>query len=332
MKIAFFNSKVYDREYFLQENTHHHHEFRFYEPHLNHQTVNLVTDETAVCVFINDCVDAQVLNVLKDKGVKLIALRSAGYNHVDLAAAQRLELPVVRVPAYSPYAVAEHAVALLLTLNRRIHRAHNRVREGDFSLHNLIGFDLHGKTVGVIGTGKIGQIFSKIMQGFGCRVIAYDVTPDPDCVQSGVEYVSLTELLTLSDVISLHCPLNDETFHLIDERALELMKSSVTLINTSRGKLVDTKAVINALKAQRIGLLGLDVYEEEETLFFEDFSSSVIQDDVFSRLLTFPNVLVTCHQAFFTQEAMGKIAHVTLENISQFEHNGVIQNGVDYPS
>ncbi|MGY0583856.1 MAG: 2-hydroxyacid dehydrogenase, partial [Paraglaciecola chathamensis] len=291
--------------------------------------VNLITDETAVCVFINDCLNASVLSGLKNKGVKFIALRSAGFNHVDLATAKKLGLIVTRVPAYSPYAVAEHAVALLMTLNRKIHRAHNRVREGNFSLNNLLGFDIHGKTVGVIGTGKIGQIFSKIMLGFGCHVLAHDVETNAECIAAGVNYVSLNELLASSDIISLHCPLNDETHHLINEDAINLMKPMVTLINTSRGKLIDTKAVIKALKAQRISLLGLDVYEEEEVLFFDDFSSSVIQDDVFARLLTFPNVLVTSHQAFFTQEALTRIAHVTLQNISEFEQNGVIQNGVD---
>ncbi|MGY0650055.1 MAG: 2-hydroxyacid dehydrogenase, partial [Paraglaciecola chathamensis] len=292
-------------------------------------TVNLITDETAVCVFINDCLNANVLSGLKSKGVKIIGLRSAGFNHVDLATAKKLGLIVTRVPAYSPYAVAEHAVALLMTLNRKIHRAHNRVREGNFSLNNLLGFDIHGKTVGVIGTGKIGQIFSKIMLGFGCHVLAHDVETNAECIAAGVNYVSLNDLLSRSDIISLHCPLNDETHHLINEDAINLMKPMVTLINTSRGKLIDTKAVIKALKAQRISLLGLDVYEEEEVLFFDDFSSSVIQDDVFARLLTFPNVLVTSHQAFFTQEALTRIAHVTLQNISEFEQNGVIQNGVD---
>ncbi|QHJ10267.1 D-lactate dehydrogenase [Paraglaciecola mesophila] len=329
MKIAFFNTKDYDRFYFTQENSRNEHSIRFIETHLNENTVHLITNETAVCVFINDCLNANVLTSLKSKGVKFIALRSAGFNHVDLATAKKLGLVVTRVPAYSPYAVAEHAVALLMTLNRKIHRAHNRVREGNFSLNNLLGFDIHGKTVGVIGTGKIGQIYSNIMLGFGCHVLAYDVKTNAECIAAGVDYVPLNELLSRSDIISLHCPLNDETHHLIDESAINLMKPTVTLINTSRGKLIDTKAVINALKAQKISLLGLDVYEEEEVLFFDDFSSSVIQDDVFARLLTFPNVLVTSHQAFFTQEALTQIAHVTLQNISEFEQNGVIQNGVD---
>jgi D-lactate dehydrogenase len=329
MKIAFFNTKAYDRYYFDQENSHFGHDIKFIEPHLNEGTANLITDESAVCVFINDCLNKSVLTKLKSKGIKLIALRSAGFNHVDLATANKLGLIVTRVPAYSPYAVAEHAVALLMALNRRIHRAHNRVREGNFSLNNLMGFDIHGKTVGVIGTGKIGQLFSQIMLGFGCKILAYDVKTNAECIAAGVKYVPLNELLSKSDIISLHCPLNDKTLHLINEGAISLMKSTVTLINTSRGKLIDTKAVIKALKAQKIGLLGLDVYEEEEALFFEDFSSSVIQDDVFTRLLTFPNVLMTSHQAFFTQEALTQIAHVTLQNISKFEQNGVIQNGVD---
>jgi D-lactate dehydrogenase len=229
---------------------------------------------------------------------------------------------------YSPYAVAEHAVGLLLCLNRGIHRAHNRIREGDFSLRNLIGFDLHGKTVGVIGTGNIGQTFANIMLGFGCTVIAYDVVHNEQCIQSGVTYTSLDNLLNNADIISLHCPLTPETYHLIDQKALAKMRDKVTIINTSRGKLVDTKAIINALKTGKVGLLGLDVYEEEEAQFFEDFSAQGIQDDMLARLTTFPNVIVTSHQGFFTQEAMLNIAQTTLSNISQFEQDGSTKNGV----
>ena len=328
MKIAFFNTKPYDKRYFEQVNQQHGHEIHYFLPHLNLETTALISDEDVVCAFINDSLNAPVLKALKDKGVKLVALRSAGYNHVDLAVANELQLPVVRVPAYSPYAVAEHATGLLLCLNRRIHRAFNRVREGDFSLHNLMGFDLHGKTVGVIGTGNIGQAFIKIMQGFGCQVIAYDVKPNQACSDSGVSYLSLHEVLKQASILSLHCPLNPDTFHMINADTLAVMQDGVTIINTSRGKLIDTKAVIAALKTGKIGLLGLDVYEEEEAVFFEDLSASVIQDDQLSRLLTFPNVIITSHQAFFTQEAMEKIARVTLQNISEFGKDGTLSNKV----
>lgn len=329
MKIAFFNTKQYDQEYFDRANFDGAHQLRYFSTHLNLESTSLITDEKVVCAFINDSLDAPVLHQLKNKGVELIALRSAGFNHVDMACAKQLSLPVVRVPAYSPYAVAEHAVGLMLCLNRGIHRAHNRIREGDFSLRNLMGFDLHGKTIGIIGTGKIGQAFANIMLGFGCNVIAYDVVQNEQCIQSGVTYVSLDTLLSQADVISLHCPLTPDTYHLINHDALAKMRNGVTLINTSRGKLVDTKAIINALKTGKVGLLGLDVYEEEEALFFEDFSAKGIQDDLLARLTTFPNVIITSHQGFFTQEAMLNIAQTTLSNISQFEQDGSIQNGVN---
>ena len=328
MKIAFFNTKQYDQEYFDRTNQNNAHQIRYFSSHLNLESTSLISDEKVVCAFINDNLGAEVLHRLKHKGVELIALRSAGFNHVDMACAKQLSMPVVRVPAYSPYAVAEHAVGLLLCLNRGIHRAHNRIREGDFSLRNLMGFDLHGKTVGVIGTGKIGQAFANIMLGFGCNVIAYDVIHNEQCIKSGVTYASLDNLLSQADVISLHCPLTPETYHLIDQQALEKMHDGVTIINTSRGKLVDTKAIINALKTGKVGLLGLDVYEEEEALFFEDFSEKGIQDDLLARLTTFPNVIITSHQGFFTQEAMLNIAQTTLSNISQFEQDGSVQNGV----
>lgn len=328
MKIAFFNSKPYDLEFFNSVNSKHGHIINYYPTHLALESVALIKDETVVCAFINDCLDADVLHALKKKGIELIALRSAGFNHVDLVCAKQLSLPVVRVSSYSPYAIAEHAVGLLQCLNRRIHRAYNRVREGDFSLHNLIGFDLHGKTVGVAGTGNIGQAFIRIMQGFGCRVLAFDPVENDECIKSGVQYVPLERLFEQSDIISLHCPLTPQTHHLIDNEAIELMKDDVTIINTSRGKLIDTKAIIQALKLGKIGLLGLDVYEEEEDVFFEDLSSTVLQDDQLSRLLTFPNVIITSHQAFFTKEAMLKIAQVTLTNISRFEHDGILENEV----
>ena len=328
MKVAFFNTKEYDQEYFDRVNQDGTHQIRYFASHLNLESTSLISDEKVVCAFINDSLNAEVLHRLKHKGIELIALRSAGFNHVDMVCAKQLSLPVVRVPAYSPYAVAEHAVGLLLCLNRGIHRAHNRIREGDFSLRNLMGFDLHGKTIGVIGTGKIGQSFVNIMLGFGCKVIAYDMVQNEQCINSGVIYDSLDNLISHSDVISLHCPLTPETYHLIDEKALAKMRDGVTIINTSRGKLVDTKAIINALKTGKVGLLGLDVYEEEEALFFEDFSAQGIQDDLLARLTTFPNVIVTSHQGFFTQEAMLNIAQTTLSNISKFEQDGSIQNSV----
>ncbi|MFT4993509.1 MAG: D-lactate dehydrogenase [Paraglaciecola sp.] len=328
MKIAFFNTKPYDREFFDLSNTAHAHEIDYFLPHLNLQTTALVTDHEVVCAFINDRLDALVLAALRQKSVSLIALRSAGFNHVDLSAAKELGLPIVRVPAYSPFAVAEHAVGLLLCLNRKIHRAFNRVREGDFSLHNLMGFDLHGKTIGVIGTGKIGLAFIDIMRGFGCRVLAYDTVENQQYVASGLEYMSLEKLCSLADIISLHCPLTPDTHHMINTETLNTMQDGVTIINTSRGKLIDTQAIIAALKVGKVGLLGLDVYEEEEELFYEDLSSTVIQDDQLSRLLTFPNVIITSHQAFFTQEAMSKIAEVTLSNISNFAKDGLLENGI----
>jgi D-lactate dehydrogenase len=328
VKIAFFNTKSYDQEYFDQANSAGNHQICYFSSHLDIESISLISDEKVVCVFINDNLNTKVLHKLKDKGIELIALRSAGFNHVDMACAKQLSMPVVRVPAYSPYAVAEHGVGLLLCLNRGIHRAHNRIREGDFSLRNLMGFDLHGKTVGVIGTGKIGQAFANIMLGFGCNVIAYDVIHNQQCIKSGVTYASLDNLLSQADVISLHCPLTPDTYHLIGQKALAKMRDGVNIINTSRGKLVDTKAIINGLKSGKVGLLGLDVYEEEEALFFEDLSAQGIQDDLLARLTTFPNVIVTSHQGFFTQEAMLNIAQTTLSNISQFEQDGSVQNGV----
>lgn len=328
MKIAFFNTKQYDQESFDRANSDGSHQIRYFSSHLNLAATSLITDEKVVCAFINDNLDAQVLHKLKQLGVELIALRSAGFNHVDMACAKQLSLPVVRVPAYSPFSVAEHAVGLLLCLNRGIHRAHNRIREGDFSLRNLMGFDLHGKTVGIIGTGKIGQAFANIMLGFGCKVLAYDRVQNEQCVKTGITYVPLDDLLNQSQVISLHCPLTPDTHHLIDQKALEKMCDGVTIINTSRGKLVDTKAIISALKTGKVGLLGLDVYEEEEGLFFEDYSEKGIQDDVLARLTTFPNVIITSHQGFFTQEAMLNIAETTLSNITKFALDGSIQNSV----
>lgn len=316
MQVAMFSTKPYDQKSF--ESFSHHHQLRYIEARLNRQTAELAKDCQAVCCFVNDDLSADVLTSLSELGVQFIVLRSAGYNHVDLEAAQALGLKVCRVPEYSPYAVAEHTVGLILALNRKLHRAHNRVRENDYSLNGLMGFDLHGKTVGVIGAGKIGQAFLHIMAGFGCRLLVFDTAPS-DEVQSMAELVSLETIWKDSDVISLHCPLTPQTYHLVDEKAISLMKPGVMLINTSRGALVDARAVIAALKSGGIGYLGLDVYEEEGDLFFEDYSDKVIQDDVFARLTTFPNVLITGHQAFFTHEAMQKIANVTLQNLDGLE-------------
>lgn len=272
--------------------------------------------------------DKKSLKSLAAGGTQLIALRSAGFNHVDLASAQSLGLRVVRVPEYSPHAVAEHAVALILSLNRKIHRAYNRVREGNFSLDGLVGFDLNKKTVGVIGTGRIGFVLAKILSGFGCDVIAHDLAQNPKLIEMGVQYTSIDEILRKSDIISLHVPLTPKTRYLIDEKALALTKPGVMLINTGRGALIDTRALIKSLKSGHIGYAGLDVYEEEEGLFFEDLSEQILQDDKLARLMTFPNVLLTSHQAFLTEEALGNIAQVTLQNISEFENGNDLKNEV----
>jgi D-lactate dehydrogenase len=317
MKVAIFSTKGYDRQSLAAANRGH--ELVFFEPRLSQETSRLADGFEAVCAFVNDNLGAEVLEALAAGGTRLIALRSAGFNHVDLVAAERLGLIVARVPAYSPHAVAEHALGLILTLNRKIHRAHARVREGNFSLEGLLGFDIHGRTVGIIGTGKIGQIFARIMSGFGCTLLAFDPYPNKECEASGVRYASLPRLFKQADIISLHCPLTPETHHIIDEGALAQMKDGVMLINTSRGALIDTPAVIKALKSGKLGYLGLDVYEEEADLFFEDLSERVIHDDVFTRLLTFPNVVITGHQGFFTEEALKNIAETTIGNISAFE-------------
>lgn len=300
----------------------------FLESRLTEETAALAKDYDAVCVFVNDRVNAQVIDILAKGKVKLIALRCAGFNNVDLNRAEEKGIAVVRVPEYSPYAVAEHALGLILTLNRKYHRAHNRVREGNFSLDGLLGFDIHGKTVGVIGTGKIGQIFINIMSGFGCRILAYDKFPQESLKKKGVEYVDLEELYKQSDIISLHCPLNHDTYHIINEYAINTMKAGVMIINSSRGPLIDTSAAIGGLKSGKIGYLGLDVYEEEDDLFFEDLSDQVIQDDTFVRLQTFPNVLITSHQAFFTKEAVENIRDTTYKNMKDFFKDGSSVNQV----
>lgn len=326
MKIAFFSTKAYDREFFDKYISTH--EIIYFEAPLNQQTVNLATSCAAVCVFVNDKLDALVLRELKKLGVTLIALRCAGFNNVDLTAAKENGITIVRVPAYSPHAVAEHAVALILTLNRKTHKAYNRVREGNFSLERLTGFDLYGKTVGVIGTGKIGQVFCDIMLGFGCKVLAFDLVAHQPTAAKGVDYLPLIDIFKVADIISLHCPLNEQTKHLINDQTIGMMKDGVMLINTSRGALIDTGEVINALKSGRIGYLGLDVYEQEEKLFFNDLSENIIQDDMIMQLLSFPNVLITSHQGFFTEEALTQIARITLDNIDKVESGVVPENVV----
>lgn len=319
MRVALFSSKSYDKEYFEKVNEQFQHELVFFEAHLSPNTVALASGFPAVCPFVNDQLNEAVLKTLADNGTRLLALRSAGFNHVDLKAATQYGFTVARVPAYSPYAVAEHTVSLMLALNRHIHRAYNRVREGNFSLDGLMGFDMSGKTVGIIGTGKIGIIVASILKGFGCTLLVHDPYPNEECQALGARYTTLEELYRASDIVTLHCPLTPETHHLIDSRAISQMKPCVMLINTSRGAVVDTCAVIAGLKSGKIGYLGLDVYEEEGDLFFEDLSNQVIQDDLFVRLMTFPNVIMTGHQAFFTREAMTHIAETTLENIRDFE-------------
>lgn len=327
MRCLFFSAKPYDQAAFAAV-TGHGHDLVFQPVTLSPTTVALAKGFPAVCLFVNDHADRSVLEALAAGGTQVIALRCAGYNNVDLVASQALGLTVVRVPAYSPYAVAEHTVALMLMLNRQLHRAYNRVREGNFALDGLLGFDMHGRTVGLIGTGKIGSIAARILSGFGCRILATDINENPDVVALGAHYVPRDELLGQSDIISLHAPLTPKTNHLIDAAAIARMKPGVMLVNTSRGALVDTRAVIAGLKSGRIGSLGLDVYEEEGDLFFTDLSSTVIRDDVFSRLLTFPNVVVTGHQAFFTRDALAAIASTTLNNLTCIERGGACANVV----
>ncbi|MXP62467.1 2-hydroxyacid dehydrogenase [Roseomonas sp. M0104] len=324
MDVAVFSTKPYDRRFLDAANAAGggKHRLTYLEARLAPDTAVLARGARAVCAFVNDRADAAALEAFAGMGVRLLALRSAGFNHVDLAAARRLGVTVARVPAYSPEAVAEHTAAMILALNRSIHRAYNRVREGNFALDGLLGFGLKGRTVGIVGTGRIGVAVAQTMLGFGCRVIAQDPYPDAAVEALGVTYTGIPELLAASDIITLHCPLTPETHHLIDADAVRRMRRGVMLINTSRGAIVDTRAVIAGLKLGQIGYLGLDVYEEEADLFFQDLSGKVIQDDIFARLLTFPNVLVTAHQAFFTAEALTAIAETTLANITAFEEAG----------
>lgn len=325
MKIAFFDTHHFDKEAFLAANEKFHLEIEFLEGHLNSQTYRLARGAQAVCIFVNDKVDEACIEGLKDVGIQLIVLRSAGFNNVDLRAAKKHGIVVARVPAYSPYAVAEFATGLVLALNRKIHRAYARVREQNFSLDGLVGFDLYGKTVGVIGTGKIGTVFAKIMTSFGCQVLAHDPLKNPELENHpGVQYTDLLSLCKQADIISLHVPLTPDTHHIIASDKIRLMKKGVLLINTSRGALIDSKALIEGLKSEKIGGAALDVYEEEEHVFFQDLSGQILQDDLLARLLTFPNVLITSHQAFLTREALHNIAVTTLESVSEFAKTGQI--------
>ena len=328
MRVAVFSAKPYDRLFLNRANEEYKHDLVFFDIHLSQATVALANGFPAVCIFVNDQLDASVLRTLAQGGTSVVALRCAGFNNVDLKAAQAHQIVVVRVPAYSPHAVAEHTVALILTLNRQIHRAYNRVREGNFALEGLLGFDLHGSTVGIIGTGKIGIEVAKIMGGFGCQLVGYDIKQHPDSERIGIRYVALDELLASANVITLHCPLTPQTHHMIDAQAIQKLKAGVMLINTSRGAVVDTAAVIAGLKSGQIGYLGLDVYEEEGELFFEDLSNLVLRDDIFARLLTFPNVVITGHQAFFTRNALEAIASTTLANLSELQQLGHCGNRI----
>jgi len=326
--IAFFGTKPYDEASFNEKNKEYDFELRYYKGHLNKHNVILTQGVDAVCIFVNDTADAEVLRMMADNGVKLLALRCAGYNNVDLAAAKD-KLKVVRVPAYSPYAVAEHAVALMLALNRKIHRAYWRTRDGNFALHGLMGFDMNGKTAGIIGTGKIARILIRILQGFGMKVVAYDLYPDEKYAREvGISYVSLDGLYAQADMISLHVPLTDQTKNMIDAQSIAKMKEGTIIINTSRGQLIHTNALIEGLKSKKIAAAGLDVYEEEEGYFYEDQSDKIIDDDVLARLLSFNNVIVTSHQGFFTREAMHNIAETTLQNIQDFIDGKTLVNEV----
>jgi len=327
-KVAFFDSKPYDEVSFNKINEKYGFDIRYYKGHLNKDNVALTKGADVVCIFVNAVADKQVIGELKENGVKLIALRCAGYNNVDLNAAKD-GLKVVRVPAYSPYAVAEHTLALMLTLNRKIHKAYSRTRDGNFALNGLIGFDMHGKTAGIIGTGKIAKILIRILRSMGMKVLAYDPFPDVDFANiNEIEYTTLDELYRCSDIISLHCPLTKETEYIIDNESIKKMKDGVMIINTGRGKLIHTNALIKGLKSKKIGSAGLDVYEEEGDYFFEDHSNIVMDDDILARLLSFNNVIVTSHQAFFTKEAMQNIAETTLQNIQDFVDGKTLVNEV----
>lgn len=326
MKIAVFSTRPYDREFMSAANAKAAHRLCFFDAALGLETCALAAGHEAVCIFVNDTADVGVLEALAAGGTRLVALRCSGFNNIDLKAAARLGLKVVRVVAYSPYSVAEHAVALLLTVNRKIHRAYNRTRDSNFELDGLMGFDLHGKTVAVVGTGRIGRVFSKIMCGFGCEVLGHDKYPSAEFAVLGARYADLAEICAKADIISLHCPLTPETHHIVNADMLSRLKRGALLINTSRGGLVETEAVVEALKSGQLGGLALDVYEQEADLFYRDWSSTVVSDDVFERLLSFPNVIVTGHQAFFTREAITTICQTTIDSLSEFAAGRTLSN------
>jgi D-lactate dehydrogenase len=328
MKTAIFGTQFYERNYFNKYNIGNKHELVFFEENLNSETTHLAKSFQAVCVFVTDKIDKNCIEKLAKLNVKAIVLRSAGYNNVNIESAKANNIKVLRVPAYSPQAVAEHAVALILTLNRKTHKAYNQVRGNNFSLQNLMGFNLYGKIIGVVGTGKIGRAFCEIMLGFGCKIIAFDIKENECLKQKGILYKTFDELLSESDIISIHCPLNPETNHLFNKNTFDKIKKGVMIINTSRGGIINTEDAIEALKSEKIGYLGLDVYEDEGDLFFKDHSNTIIQDDVFERLLSFHNVLITPHQAFYTQEAVTEIAKITIKNFTDFEENRVLENEV----
>jgi D-lactate dehydrogenase len=328
MKLAIFSTKSYDREFFDRLKDDYSHELTYFDTSLNSTTANLTTGFEAVCAFVNDKLDSNTIEQLSKNGIKVIALRCAGFNNVDIPQALQKNIKVVRVPSYSPHAIAEHTVALILALTRKTHKAYNRVKEGNFSLEKLMGFNLFRKTIGVIGTGKIGAAFCKIMLGFGCNVIAYDIEESTELKNIGVKYKQLDEVYMESDIISLHCPLTPQTNQLIDIKSIGKLKNGVMIINTGRGALINTPDVINALKTGKIGYLGIDVYEQEENLFFKDLSESIIQDDVFERLMSFHNVLITPHQGFFTNEALEQITRTTLQNLTDFQNGSPLENEV----
>ncbi|WP_018108671.1 2-hydroxyacid dehydrogenase [Bacteroides propionicifaciens] len=329
IKIAFFGSQPYDESSFKETNQAFGFDLRFYRGNLSINNILLTQGCDAVCIFVNDIANAEIIEKLAENGVKVLALRCAGFNNVDLEAAEKFGIKVVRVPAYSPYAVAEHTVALMLALNRRIPRATWRTRDGNFSLNGLLGFDMHGKTAGIIGTGKIAKILIQILKGFGMNILAYDLFPDKEFAESqNIKYVTLDELYSGADIISLHCPLTDDTKYIINDYSISKMKDGVMIINTGRGQLINTHALIAGLKSNKVGWAGLDVYEEEGNYFYQDKSDKVIDDDVLARLLSFNNVIVTSHQAFFTKEALGNIAHTTLQNVKSFFVDNELTNEV----
>lgn len=328
MKVAVFSTKYYEKAYLNKFNADGKHQLTFFDASLNVNTISLALGFEAVCVLLNDILNKETILKLAKIGTKLIDLRSAGFDNVDIEAANSNHITVMRVPAYSPQAIAEHAVALILTLNRKTHKAYNRVRENNFSLENLMGFNLFGKTVGVVGTGKIGANFCGIMQGFGCKVIAYDIQESKDLKAKGIKYKSFEELLQTADIISIHCPLTPDTHHLFNSDAFAKMKKGMMLINTGRGAIINTSQAVTALKSGQLGYLGIDVYEGEENLFFRDLSETIIQDDVIERLMSFNNVLITPHEGFFTNEAVEQIALTTIQNFTDFENGAILKNEV----